>query len=269
MLNIAIKAIISVRNYTLYCFNHAKEFSLKPDQSLVTKTDLYIEKKIREFLSIVTPNIPILGEEFGSNNKNYFETGWVIDPIDGTRTFLYGVPLFSTLLSYIENNEPVIGVISFPALNKIIYASLGEGCWIQYGNESPIKVELLVGSVYNINNAVVSFSGVHSTIFDSREGKKAYNIKNVIERAKDIVFINDSYQHMMVLFGRINAAVDTLMKPWDIAALIPCMKETGLAYANLHGIQKGILWGESLITASSQSLLEELINALNENIHPM
>ncbi|MDH8147129.1 inositol monophosphatase family protein [Klebsiella pneumoniae] len=75
--------------------------------------------------------------------------------------------------------------------------------------------------------------------------------------------INDCYQHVMVAMGRIDAAIDTLMKPWDIAALIPCMREAGVACANINGIDTNLLYGGSLLTASSQSLLNELVVHLN------
>ncbi|WP_204162630.1 inositol monophosphatase family protein [Pantoea sp. Aalb] len=140
MLSIAIQAVKNTHQYTINAFYKIKKYKVKSDQSLVTQADIYIENKIRNFLLIKTPQIPIFGEELSLNTNNKFNGGWIIDPIDGTKSFLYGVPLFSTLLAYIENNEPVIGVIFFPILNKIIYASQGNGCWLQNNNDTPIKV---------------------------------------------------------------------------------------------------------------------------------
>ncbi|MDC9582842.1 histidinol-phosphate aminotransferase [Xenorhabdus sp. PR6a] len=263
MLNIAIQAVKKTRQFTVDSYNSAKIFEIKTDKTLVTRTDLNVENQIRKFLSIKTPNIPILGEEFGTDINGNFNTGWVIDPIDGTRAFLYGVPLFSTLISYVENNEPLIGVISFPALEKIFYASQGEGCWVQHGNNVPVKISIVPNNEKKLQDSVISASGIHSTTFDRREGTKAYNLSNIVHTARDTIFINDCYQHAMVSMGRIDAAIDTLMKPWDIAALIPCMRESGVVCANLQGSREQLLYGGSLITASSQSLLDELIYALN------
>ncbi|AKC32617.1 inositol monophosphatase family protein [Candidatus Pantoea carbekii] len=263
MLSIAIQAVKNTRLYSINAFDNIKKFKLKFDQSFVTHADLYIESCIKKFLSIKTPNVPILGEEFGSTINHEFHTGWIIDPIDGTKAFLYGVPLFSTLLAYIENHEPVIGVIYFPILNKIIYANQGYGCWMQSGNSPAIKIIFKTNDKKRLRSSVISISGIHSTTFNSREGKKAYKLFNLIDFARDIIFINDCYQHIMVSTGRIDAAIDTLMKAWDIAALLPCMKESGVIYSNLQGSCEKLLWGKSFVTAASQTLLEEIVNALN------
>ncbi len=263
MLDIALEVVKKIRPYTVKAFYNAKFFETKSDKSLVTLTDLFVEKEIRQFLVSKNPSLAILGEEFGLESHEDFTTGWVIDPIDGTRTFLYGVPLFSTLISYVENGEPIIGVISFPALNQIIYASKNDGCWIQRDNEKPVRVWVESVHKTTLVNAVVSASGIHSTTFDSREGKKAYDLSKVVNTARDTVFINDCYQHIMVAMSRIDAAIDTLMKPWDIAALIPCMREAGVACATIGGVDTNLLYAGSLITASSQSLLDELVVHLN------
>ncbi|MXP56791.1 inositol monophosphatase family protein [Pantoea sp. Mhis] len=262
MLKIAIDAVKSIQQYSINTFYNKKSYNIKSDKSLVTESDVYIETQIRKFLSINTPYIPIFGEELSLDISD-FNTGWVIDPIDGTRAFLYGLPIFGTLLSYIENNEPIIGVISFPILNTIIYASQGNGCWIQHKNSVPARIISPIANEETLQNSVVSISGIHSTTFDFREGVKPYKLSNIIYSARDIIFINDSYQHVMVAMGNIDAAIDTLMKPWDIAALLVCMKEAGVICANLNGFQKKMIWGGSLITAKSQLLLDEIINLLS------
>ncbi len=263
MLDIALEAVKMIRPHTIKAFESAKNFHLKADKSLVTQTDLFVESEIRRFLKSNYPDVEIMGEEFGSKFHEPFTTGWIIDPIDGTRAFLYGVPLFSTLVSYVENNEPIIGVISFPALNQIFYASKNGGCWLQNGDEKPVRIWAETVKDINLASAVVSTSGIHSTTFDSREGIKAYHLSKVIKLAKDTVFINDCYQHIMVAMGRVDAAIDTLMKPWDIAALVPCMREAGIVCANINGADTDLLNGGSLLTSSSKSLLDELVVHLN------
>jgi histidinol-phosphatase len=263
MLDIALDAVKMIRPHTIEAFESAKNFHIKADKSLVTQTDLFVEREIRQFLMSEYPDIEIMGEEFGSKIHERFTTGWVIDPIDGTRAFLYGVPLFSTLISYVENNEPIIGVISFPALNQIFYASKNGGCWLQNGDEKPVRIWAGAADNINLASAVVSTSGIHSTTFDSREGTKSYHLSRVIKSARDVVFINDCYQHVMVAMGRIDAAIDTLMKPWDIAALVPCMREAGVICANINGTDTDLLNGGSLLTATSNSLLDEWVVHLN------
>ncbi|MXP68020.1 hypothetical protein FD728_04705 (plasmid) [Pantoea sp. Aalb] len=162
-----------------------------------------------------------------------------------------------------ENNEPVIGVIFFPILNKIIYASQGNGCWLQNNNDTPIKVFFSLNNKKKLENSVISASGIHSTTYNTKEGNKAYKLSKIVSIAKDFIFINDCYQHCMVAMQRIDAAIDTLMKPWDISALLICMKESGVICSDIKGSQKKLLWADSLITASSQYLLDKIVNELN------
>lgn len=103
MLEIALEAVNTIRKRTQDAFDGAGQFDYKSDHSVVTQTDLMLETEIRNILEKRSPGVPILGEEFGLNGVEKFESGWVIDPIDGTRAFLYGVPLFSTLLAFVEN----------------------------------------------------------------------------------------------------------------------------------------------------------------------
>ncbi|ENR5391980.1 TPA: histidinol-phosphate aminotransferase [Providencia rettgeri] len=263
MLNIALEAANTASKYLLKGFYEAGTFTRKIDNTIVTATDLKVENVIREVLQARTPHIPILGEEFGTNIEGEFSTGWIIDPIDGTRAFLYGVPLFSTLIAYVESGIPLVGVISFSAIDSIYYASLGNGCWSKKGDLAPKRICTQIKKTKKLGKAVVSISGIHSTNFDNREGNKAYNLSNVVNSAQDMVFINDCYQHLMVAAGRIDCAIDTLMKPWDIAAILPCLTEAGVYYANINGNKTNVINGGSLVSASSSELLDELIVALN------
>lgn len=109
MLAIALEAAKSVRAMTVEAFQGAGSFDYKPDRSVVTETDLRVESALREHFAQHTPDVPILGEEFGLEGDTVFESGWVIDPIDGTRAFIYGIPLFSTLIAYVEKGSLSLG----------------------------------------------------------------------------------------------------------------------------------------------------------------
>lgn len=263
MLKIALKAVRASVGLSKRGFFETSSFGLKGDNTIFTQTDIDVEKKIRQILSVQMPNTPILGEELGTLFEGEFTNGWIIDPVDGTRAFLYGVPLFSTLVAYIQDCVPQLGVISFPAINTIIYASKGNGCWLEREGSVATQIGVAFRTSKRLCNAVVSASGIHSTVFDNREGDKAYNLSAVIKIAQDTVFINDSYQHAMVAMGKIDCAIDTLMKPWDIAALLPCLKEAGAYYANINGNKIDVMNGGSLVSASSPELLDELIEVLN------
>ncbi|MDB6372560.1 inositol monophosphatase family protein [Photorhabdus bodei] len=263
MLNIALRAIKKVKKITQDGFNGSQEFEYKLDRSVVTDTDVRIESEIRNLLEQQCPGVPILGEEFGLTGSCKFETGWVIDPIDGTRAFLYGVPLFSTLIAFVENGEPTTGVISFPAISTIVYASEGQGCWMSNNDASLRRLIIQNGSPDTISHAVISASGIHSSSYHLADGTIPYNLNSLVKTAKDFMFINDCYQHAMVANGRIHCAIDTLMKPWDSAAILPCIKEAGGDYCTLNGSREKVMFGEGLVSACNSQLLDSVIASLN------
>ena len=263
MLTIALDAANSVKNLALDAFQSAGKFDYKPDRSVVTETDLRVEEQIRELFAKRTPNIPVLGEEFGLTGKQKFTSGWVIDPIDGTRAFIYGVPLFSTLIAYVENGEPLLSVISFPAISTMVYASQGEGCWIDTSGQPLRQLTLGQDSPKSLSNSVISASGIHSSSYNRREGTHAYNLDAVVGKARDFIFANDAYQHAMVAAGRIHGAIDTIMKPWDSAALIPCIREAGGEVCALNGERDQAMFAGSLLSAASPELADQLIELLN------
>ncbi|MBG5920728.1 inositol monophosphatase family protein [Providencia stuartii] len=262
MLAIALEAAKSVTAMTVEAFQGAGRFDYKPDRSVVTQTDLRVESELRELFARCTPNIPILGEEFGLEGSKSFDSGWVIDPIDGTRAFIYGVPLFSTLIAYVEHGEPIVGVISFPAISTIMYAAKGDGCYLDTGNSSR-RLVLAKDAPKELANAVVSASGIHSSTYDPRDGTTLYHLDRVVGAARDFIFANDAYQHAMVASGRIHAAIDSIMKPWDSAALIPCIREAGGEVCTLSGEREKVLFGGSLLSASTPELAEHIVNLMN------
>lgn len=232
----------------------------KRDHTLVTELDFRIEKKIRQLLSIKTPNIPILGEEEGADD-NFAGTGWVVDPVDGTRAFLYGMPTFGMLLSYVEEYEPIFGLMHFPAIDRTIYAMTGMGCFDKT-TLGTIQVKLK-RPVIPLDDAVISLSGLHSSDIYLADGSYPYKISNLIGKVKDLVFINDCYQHAMVATGRIDCAIDTLMKPWDSAAIIPCIREAGGVVSDIRGNTRNIINSGSLISASSNSILDRVLEKIS------
>lgn len=263
MLTIALDAANSVKNLALDAFQSAGKFGYKPDRSVVTETDLRVEEQIRELFAKRTPNIPVLGEEFGFTGEEKFTSGWVIDPIDGTRAFIYGVPLFSTLIAYVENGEPLLSVISFPAISTMVYASQGEGCWIDTSGQPLRRLTLGQDAPKTLSNAVMSASGIHSSSYNRREGTQVYNLDAVVGQARDFIFANDAYQHAMVAAGRIHGAIDTIMKPWDSAALIPCIREAGGDVRALNGERDQAMFAGSLLSAASPELADQVVELIN------
>lgn len=263
MLDIALEAANLVKTMTVEAFQGSGKFDYKPDRSVVTETDIRVEETIRALFAQRTPNIAVLGEEFGFAGEQKFSSGWVIDPIDGTRAFIYGVPLFSTLIAYVENGEPLLSVISFPAISTLYWASQGEGCWVQNAGQAPRQLKLGSQSPKLLSEAVVSASGIHSSNYNPREGAHIYHLDAAVSQARDFIFANDAYQHAMVASGRIHAAIDTIMKPWDSAALIPCIREAGGEVCALDGKRQQAMFAGSLLSTATPELAEHIIELMN------
>ncbi len=192
----------------------------KSDESPVTVADRGAEQLMRQLLSERYPEDGVLGEEFDDTpGQNGFR--WILDPIDGTKAFIHGVPLFGTLIGIECQGRMVAGVCRFPALNEVVYASEGEGCWWKIGNQAAHRT--FVSSVTSLAECRMMFT--------EPTHWRSTNRFDVIVRVMDQVKIargwGDCYGHAMVATGRAELAVDPLMSPWDIAALIPILREAG------------------------------------------
>ncbi|CDG22040.1 Histidinol-phosphate phosphatase HisN [Xenorhabdus poinarii G6] len=263
MLKIALDAVNAVRKKTQDAFDGAGQCDYKPDRSVVTQTDIILEAELRDIFAKRTPGVPVWGEEFGLRGAAEFDSGWIIDPIDGTRAFIYGVPLFSTLIAFVEKGEPVIGVMSFPAISTVVYASKGQGCWMHVEGKPLRQLKIAENSPETVEQAVIAASGIHSTRYHFTEGTVAYHLDGLVKSARDFTFVNDAYQHAMVAAGRLHCAIDTLMKPWDSAAILPCIKEAGGDFCALSGERENVILGGSLISACTPRLLDRVVEIMN------
>ncbi|MGR6781173.1 inositol monophosphatase family protein [Moritella viscosa] len=238
------------------------EFFLKSDQTYVSQVDINVERYISLALKSLDPNIPVFGEELGANGMSKHDRFWLIDPIDGTAWYRMGIPIYGSLISLIENGEPVIGCISLPGVNQFCYAAKGYGCFIETNSLAKTPVLIKKGET-ELNNAVVTASGIHGTNIWLENGEFPWKIDNVFKAAKLFKLSGDCIQHVQVACGTIDAAIDTIMKPWDSAALIICLKEAGAVVMDLHGNQDRLLYRGSLLSATSMPLALELIKELS------
>jgi histidinol-phosphatase len=227
--------------------------SHKPDGTEVTEADREAERTMREQLADARPNHAVLGEEFGESGPEDAQYCWVLDPVDGTAGFTIGVPLFGTLVALLEDGEPVVGVIHFPAIGETVYAAQKQGCWFRTEDE---KTQVSVDPVDALDNATVTTTALHSSDVMADANQTPYRLTDLVRRAGKFRFVTDCLQHALVARGRTHAAVDTLMHPWDIAALVPCVREAGGAAQPLDADEEDIVFGGSLITAGSETLLQ-------------
>ena len=191
------------------------------------------------------PQHQILGEEFGGPQQPTKDPVWILDPIDGTASFVLGLPIFGTLIAFVENGEPQAGVIHHPAMNDTVFAARNYGCWWKLNGNAPLQVH--VSKTKDLKDAYVSSypSGISPRPRRSRA-------------------ISDCVQHALVAQGRIDAAVDPLMKPWDIAAIVPCIEEAGGVVTDLEGQRDDIAWRTSLLSGCSASLNKQIVSALRD-----
>ncbi len=200
----------------------------KRDLSPVTEADKRTELMIRERLSVSFPQDAILGEEFPDHEGT---TGfrWIIDPIDGTKSFVHGVPLFGTLIGVEYDTKCVIGVVRFPALHEVVYAARGSGAWWQIGDQEPRRVQVssvttLAEATFSTTNAARWFAMGHREAFET--------LLSSVQLARGW---GDCYGHMLVATGRADVMVDPAMNAWDAAALLPIVEEAGGQFVDWNG----------------------------------
>jgi len=228
--------------------------SWKSDGTEVTDADKRGEEVMRELIAKRLPRHAVLGEEFGGPQAPTNEPLWVLDPIDGTTSFALGLPTFGTLIGYIENGEPQVGVIHFPALGETVYAAKGSGCWAKIRGHDARQVQ--VSGTTNLRGAYVSASLNSNDMPFTR-------LEPVVRRARKFRVIHDCVQHAFVAQGRIDAAMDTVMYPWDIAALVPCIEEAGGMTSDLAGGREDIVWKRSFLSTSAASLHKEILSLVS------
>lgn len=237
----------------------------KPDGTEVTEADREAERAMRAQLAAERPDDAVLGEEFGDTGPEDARYQWVLDPVDGTAGFTIGVPLFGTLVALLEDGEPVIGVIHFPAIDETVYAAREEGCWFRTADQ---ETSVEVDPVATLADATVTTTALHSSDVMANDDQTPYRMSILMRRAGKFRFVTDCLQHALVARGRTHVAVDTLMRPWDVAALVPCVREAGGAAAPLDpdSCRDDVVFGGSLITAASPSLLHEVRSLVRPNM---
>jgi len=213
LLAVAVEAATQAGQHTLKYFNQGVAVELKSDQSPVTRADREAELIVRDYILKQFPTHSILGEEHGTveGDPDY---QWVIDPIDGTKSFIHGVPLFTTLVGLQIKNEPAIGVIYAPALGEIVAAARGHGCtW----NGKPCRVS----DVSDLSRSLVCTSDAFMAI------DRSDAFPDLVKRCKYARTWGDAYGYLLVATGRAEIMIDAKMSPWDVCALIPVIEEAG------------------------------------------
>lgn len=199
------------------------EVKQKENGSPVTNADLAAERAARNWIGQRFPSDGILGEEFGVD-RPAARRRWVLDPIDGTRTFVRGVPLWGALVAVIEGDEILAGAACFPVTSELIWAAPGEGCWLNGGRAQ-------VSQISRINDSLVlTTDPTFSYVPDRRERWQELEAAAAMSRSW-----GDCYGYLLVATGRAEAMVDPIMSEWDAAALLPIVEEAGGVFTDWNG----------------------------------
>ncbi len=226
----AVRLAIAAGQSTLRYFRtNGFQVERKSDASPVTIADKEAEQEIRRELSQAYPEDAILGEEFGEAGGES-EYRWIIDPIDGTKSFISGVPLYSTLVGVTHRGKPTIGVIYIPALDEVVVAAVGHGAWYSQGNQPWSRAR--VSQQSDLGEGLFVTSQVDT--FDRRNARSAF------DRISDASYVTrtwgDGYGYLLVATGRAEVMVDPIVNPWDVAAVMPVIEEAGGRYTDWQGV---------------------------------
>jgi histidinol-phosphatase len=218
----------------------------KPDNTPVTDADKSAESAIRALLHQHCPDDGIVGEEFGTQgleNDRY----WVIDPIDGTKNFMRGVPTWATLIALVQKQSDgsevvTTGVVSAPALFRRWYASTGTGAFVIVNGEKPKRIS--VSQVLKVEDASISYSDLIGW------GNRLENFQHLLQSAWRTRAHGDFWSHMLVAEGAVDIAAEPSLALWDMAALDIIVREAGGRFTNLDG-KNGPHGGNGLSTNSA------------------
>lgn len=228
---------------------HKVRVGYKADGSEVTVADRAAERLLRAHLRAAWPRDAVLGEEYGGELKTSGRC-WLLDPIDGTASYVLGMPMFGTLVSLLIDGEPVFGCIHLSALKETTYAARGAGCWLSRGGGRARRVR--VGTPRGLSAAQVGLTSFKKS--DLARPPGPWRLSALARAAGRIRLVGDCVQYSLLCRGVIDAAIDPAMKPWDIGALAPCVLEAGGSVSDLNGGTARIVERGSLVAASSARL---------------
>ncbi len=203
----------------------------KPDRTPVTDADLAVEDAIRTVLAAQRPADAVLGEERGGASVDA-DRCWLLDPIDGTKNFLRGVPVWATLIALVEYGTPVVGVISAPALRRRWWAATGAGAHTRDAHGATRTIT--VSGVSELADAYVSTTHLGSWA----EHRIRASYLSLVDATWENRAFGDFWQHCLVAEGAIDLAAEPVVSPWDVAAVQVLVEQAGGRFTDLDGIAR-------------------------------
>jgi histidinol-phosphatase len=198
----------------------------KPDLTPVTDADRDTERALRQMLTRERPGDAVIGEEYGEDRAGA-ERRWVLDPIDGTKNFVRGVPVWASLIALEAEGRPVVGMVSAPALGRRWWAGRGDGAWT--GTSSSDARRCRVSAVSAVEDAFLSYSSL-----DGWSGR----LERLAGRVWRTRAFGDFWSHLLVAEGGVDISCEPEVSLWDLAALQPIVEEAGGRFSDLSGVDR-------------------------------
>jgi histidinol phosphatase-like enzyme (inositol monophosphatase family) len=254
-LEFAVSAAREAGRLTLKFFQQSGlRVDRKEDRSPVTEADRSAEQLLRKRIGERFPEDGIVGEEFGEAPGRSGQR-WILDPIDGTKSFICGVPVYGTLVALEHEGRGALGVIYAPGLDECVYAALGQGAWFTKGETPPRRAQVS----QRRSLAEGTFLTSQVDLFDGRGAGEAF--RRLQAKAYITRTWGDCYGYLLIATGRAEAMVDPEMNLWDAAALQPIMEEAGGSYTDWQGVPS-IHNGEGV--GANPYVLEEVLDVLRQ-----
>jgi histidinol-phosphatase len=203
----------------------------KPDLTPVSDADTAVEKALRATLARTRPRDGVLGEEFGVSEAaaGPGHRQWVLDPIDGTKNFIRGVPIWATLIALLDGDQPVVGLVSAPALGRRWWAATGHGAYA--GRHTAAATPISVSGVRRLADASFCYSELGGWEENGRLGA----VLDIMRHTWRSRAYGDFYGYMLVAEGAVDIMVEPELSLWDLAALVPIVTEAGGTFTDLAG----------------------------------
>ena len=236
------------------------QVTAKPDLTPVSDADLAVETAIRERLAVDRPGDLVVGEEFGDPmGAAAASRHWIVDPIDGTKNFVRGVPIWATLIALVDGPpgaEPVVGVVSAPALARRWWAAAGAGAFTAFAGGPPRRCR--VSGVRSPADASLSYSEPA----EWRAAGRDRQFQGLLDACWRTRAYGDFYSYMLVAEGAVDVAAEPELSLWDVAALMPIVTEAGGRFTGIDGQPSG---GTTVSALATNGLLHaDVVTLLNE-----
>lgn len=249
-LTVALEAAKRAGEIIMKHYNRNVHVELKNDLSPVTHADQEAERIIVDVITRHFPDHGFLGEELGQSESRSSYT-WIIDPIDGTKNYIKGIPLFGTQIALMKDEQLILGVSNLPAMHELLFAEKGLGAFLN-------KVPICVSDVPRLSLAQVSIGGLNH--FDKTG--QIEGLLKVVRATSRIRGFGDAYAYHLVASGKFDAVIEAKIRIWDIAALSVIIEVAGGRCTDLQGGAIGL--DITSVIASNGKIHNAILECLNQ-----